>query len=119
MKRLRTRMLLLVFAPTLLFFVGLTVYVSYTTHNMVKEDGEDMLQATGKSLAGELGVELEKPLTSVQTLSNLFAGIIERASTPRRENANVMLQQLFEHNPNILSAWMFWEENAFDGQDEE
>lgn len=119
MKRLQTRMLLFIFAPTILFFVGLTVYVSYTTHSIVMEDGEDMLQAIGDSLAGELRSELEKPLTSVQTLSNLFGGIIERASTPRRENANVMLQQLFEHNPNIESAWMFWEENAFDGKDEE
>ncbi len=119
MKRLQTRMLLLIFVPTILFFIGMTAYVSFTTHNMVQQDAENILQATGDSLARELQVELEKPLRSVQTLSNYFAGMIERDLLPSRENAHVMLQQLFEQIPGIESAWMFWDVNAFDGKDEE
>lgn len=101
----------------MIFFIGMTIHVSMETHSIVKQDGEEMLQATGDSLAEELKLELEKPLASVRTLSATFAGMLEQEITPSREEANVMLQQLFEHHPQIASAWMYWEEDAFDGND--
>lgn len=119
LKKLQTRMLLFILVPTLIFFVAMIVYVSYTVNDIAKRDAEEMLEAHGEALSNELRIELEAALSSVQTLSGSFEGIIERASTPRRENANVMLQQLLENNPHAVTAWMFWEENAFDGKDEE
>lgn len=86
---------------------------------MVNENGEEIIRETGESLAQELGSQLEKPLASVQTISNIFSGLIESGYTPRRENANIMLRQLFVHNPDILTSWMYWEKNAFDGKDEQ
>ena len=119
MKKLQTRMLLFILAPTLLFFVGLIGYVSFTVHKMAISDAEEMLEAHGESLSYELQNELENALMSVQTLSNSFKGVIESNTVPRRESANAMLKQLLINNPNVLTAWMFWEENSFDGLDEE
>lgn len=86
---------------------------------MATKSGEDVLNSTGESLAEKLGKELEKPLVSVQTVSETMAGLVEKSKVPTREEANIMLQQLFDNNPNIISAWMFWEPNAFDGKDKE
>lgn len=119
MKKLQNKMLLFIFIPTVLFFVGMTVNVSLVTYNSEVKEGEELLDVTGEALAKELGAELEKPLLSVQTVSNTFAGMLEQSIVPKREDANIMLQQLFKTNPNIISAWMYWEPNAFDGKDEE
>lgn len=40
-------------------------------------------------------------------------------SQPTREEVNIMLQQLLKTNPGYLSAWTYWEANAFDGKDKE
>src|SRR5690625_5175871 len=119
MKKLQTRMLLFILVPTLLFFIGTISFVSFTVQNIAKKDAEEMLVAHGESLANELRLEMEKPLKAVETLSNSFKGVIEGGTVPRRESANNMLKQVLENNPHVLTAWMFWEENAFDGNDEE
>lgn len=118
MKRLQTRMLLFILLPTILFFIGMIAFVTYTVHNMVIKDAEIILSAHGESLADELSKELERGLASVQTLSHAFQGVISKGWTPKRENANAMLQQLLANNPHLITSWMFWEPNAFDGQDE-
>lgn len=117
MKKLETKMLLFILVPTILFFVGLGTYISFTVHTMAKEEAEESLETHGRLLAEELGLELEKNAAALQTLSQSFGGILESGNILTREDADTMLQQLLKSNPNILTSWMFWEPNAFDGKD--
>lgn len=119
LKRLRTRVLLLILAPVLLFFAGMTVYVSLTVDSMVKKNAEELLEGQGEALANDIGSQLSHALSSAQAVAQSFQGIIENDAGPRRENAIIMLQQMLENNPQFVTAWMFWKPNAFDGKDEE
>src|SRR5690625_2162675 len=119
MKKLQNRMLIYILLPSLLFFIGTIIYVFITVKDMSVKEADQMLKTNGESLSYQLQLELEKPLISVETLSGSFKGVIESGTIPRRESANSMLQQLLVNNPEYLSAWMFWDENAFDGKDEE
>lgn len=119
MKKLRTRMFVFFLLPVLAFILAMVAYVSYKVHDMVMADAERILLTQGEALAQDLGLELERSLKAVQTISYSFQGLISEGFTPSRDEAHVMLKQLLESNHNVISAWMFWEPNAFDGKDEE
>ncbi|MEK4424671.1 methyl-accepting chemotaxis protein [Solibacillus sp. FSL K6-1523] len=119
MKKLQTKMLLFILVPTILFFIGLGTYISLTVQTMTINEAEASLETHGGLLAEELGLELEKNIVALQTLSQSFGGLLESGATLSRDDANTMMQQLLISNPNTLASWMFWEPNAFDGKDAE
>lgn len=105
-KKLSTRMLLFILTPTILFILGLTIYISYTVHDIAIKDAEIQLETHGELLARELGLELERALVSVENLSKSFEAMIENRAADR-ENAITMLKN--DQHPYILTAWMYWE----------
>src|SRR5699024_6762158 len=119
MRKLQHKMLVLILVPTLLFFIGMTLYISLTVNNVMMENADEILQAHGEKLSADLGNELERSYFDVESVSSSLQGIIEKGDSPKRDTANIMLQKILERNPNALSVWMFWEENAFDGKDKE
>lgn len=119
MKRLRSRMFILILFPTILFLGGMIAYIANAVYEWVKSDAEQILESRGSALSSEIQVTFEQALRSTETLSQSFQGIIAGASTPNREHATAMLQQVLNHNPDYYGAWMVWEPDAFDGRDEE
>lgn len=119
MKKLSTKMILLIVVPLLFLLGGLIGYITITVNNMAINDANELMIAQGESLANDLKYDLDKSSISVQNLSQVFQGMIEEGATPSREEANIMLQQLLEKNPAALTVWMLWTENGFDGKDTE
>ncbi|WP_342514133.1 methyl-accepting chemotaxis protein [Sporosarcina sp. FSL K6-1522] len=119
MRKLQTKMLAFILVPTILFFIGLGTYTSLTVHKMTTKEAEASFGTHGELLAEELGLELEQSVAALQALSQSFGALLENDSTLSRDDANIMVQQLLTNNPNVLASWMFWEPNAFDGQDAE
>lgn len=119
MKSLRTRMFLLILAPILISLAGLTIYIYVHVHNMTVDDANELLLAEGEALAKDLKHELEQGAIATRTLAQSFQAIIASRRTPSREDANSMLVEVLENNPNFIATWMYWEENAFDGKDAE
>lgn len=118
MKKLRTRILALILLPTLLIFIGLILYVSINVQKEVKQTAEEMLYSHGERLSGQIESELGTMMSAVKTVSKTFEGYIEAGIEPNREEANLMLQQLLNSNESAVSTWMYWEQDAFDGQDQ-
>lgn len=119
MKKLRTRILTFILLPTLLMFVGLIIYVSTTVKNGVEASADEILLSHGEHLSGHLEIELGQVLAATKTVSQTFQGMIERGKVPEREGADIMLQELLENNESSLSTWMYWNEGAFDGRDDD
>lgn len=119
MKKLRTRILTFILLPTLFMFVGLIIYVSTTVKNGVEESADEILLSHGEHLSGHLEIELGQVLSATKTVAQTIQAMIDRGKVPEREDANIMLQELLENNESALSTWMYWNEDAFDGEDEE
>lgn len=117
LKRLQTRMILFILLPTILFFGGTGAFTSLTTKKLVTEEAEIKLETSGALLASDLKHELESPLISIRTLAQTFEGMLNNTEGLERKDANIMMQQLLANNENVLSAWMYWEKDQFDGQD--
>lgn len=60
--------------------------------------------------------ELEKPLVEARVLLQAFISMIEAGKTDR-ELAGRLLGQTVASNDNLVGAWVCFEPNAFDGQD--
>lgn len=119
MKKLRTKILTFILLPTLVIFTGLILYVSTTVQKGVEQTANEILYSHGDHLSGQLEVELGQMLAAVKTISQTFGGFINRNIVPDRNDANIMLQEVLEHNDSVLSTWMYWDKNAFDGLDED
>lgn len=119
MKRLQTKMLLFILAPTILFFLSMGLYISFAVHTMVKEEAEVMLETHGELLAEELKVNLERYSVAGQTITHSIEGMFENEMNPTRDDINLLLQQLLKNDPRILTTWTLWEANSFDGKDAE
>ncbi|MEK3935241.1 methyl-accepting chemotaxis protein [Sporosarcina sp. FSL W7-1349] len=119
MKKLQTKFLLFILAPTILFFLGMGIYISFSVHSMVKEEAEIMLETHGELLAEELKVNLEHYAVAAQTISHSIEGLFENKLDPTRDDVNILLQQLLTNDPSILTTWTLWEVNSFDDQDAE
>lgn len=111
-------MLIFILGPALLFFIGLIIYVSVMTSKEIAGIADETLFAHGEQLSSHLEVDLGQALSTVKILSQSVQGQIERDIVPDREVTNVLLQEALANNDMIMSTWMFWEENAFDGKDE-
>lgn len=117
--RLRTNFLLFILLPTIMLFAGTIVYVSMVTKSITEKNAEELLIAHGKGLAYEIQQGLETPLAAVQMISQTYEEIISNGDIPSRDDAIIMLHQLLKNNPKLISSWMYWDNNAFDGKDEE
>lgn len=117
MRKLRTRILTFILLPTLLIFIGLILYVSTNVRQGVEQTADEILHAHGDHLSGHLEMELGEILSAIKTISQSFQGFINRDIVPNREDANIMLQEVLASNESAVSAWMYWEKDAFDGDD--
>lgn len=119
MKKIQTKMILLILLPTILFFVGMIVYISITFSNLSTKQAEELLDAKGQTIANEIRIKIRKALASTDTVASSIKGIKENNADLSREEVNIMLQQLLDMSPEFVSAWTFWEPNAFDGKDKD
>lgn len=119
MKKLSTRVLLLILMPTIVIFSIIILYVSYTTNKNGIQNAETMLQTTGESIAKDIHHELSSTLQELQVVSNTYKGLKEKEVIPKRDEANNMLKELLINNPDVLSVWMLWTKDTFDGKDKE
>lgn len=117
LKRLQTRMILFILLPTILFFGATGAFTSITTKNLVTKEAENKLETNGALLASDLKRELDSPLISIRTLAQTFEGMLNNREVLERKDANIMMQQLLVNNERIVSAWMYWEKDQFDGKD--
>ncbi len=76
------------------------------------------MESTAYRYSNRIKADLEMSLGAVQTLSSVFENA---AGTPRadRDNYVSILGQVVLENRNLFSAWVLFEENAFDGKDRE
>lgn len=115
--KLRTKLFVFILLPTILLFAGTVYYVSIKVEEISRNNAIELLYAHGDSLSKDLQKELENPMTSVRAIAQTFEGIIVRGEIPSRDQANNMLKDILNKNASLITSWMFWKENAFDGKD--
>jgi methyl-accepting chemotaxis protein len=104
-------------------FLISTILIAYTTKSArdqaVKAARENAM-AIAKDFAGQVKADIEKGVTSSNTLAQAFAGVKaeEHPLTLNRDEANTILKEVLSQNDAFYGAYTCWEPNAFDGQDE-
>lgn len=118
MKKLQTKLLLFILMPAVLFFAGLSIFISLTVYNMTKGEAELLLETDGELLAEQLKSDLQEYFSAAGTAADSIGGMLEKGSVLNRNDVDIMLQQLLKDHENALTSWTLWKPNAFDGADE-
>jgi methyl-accepting chemotaxis protein len=78
---------------------------------------QDQAIAEARSAAGVIDSEIEVALDAARTLSHVFMSVKSGGMALTREQANAILMQVLEENPQFLGISTCWEPNAFDDLD--
>ncbi len=104
-------------------FLISSILIAYTTKSArdqaVKAASENAM-AIAKDFAGRVKADIEKGVTSSNTMAQAFAGVKadEHPLKLSRDEANTLLKEVLIQNEGFYGAYTCWEANAFDGQDE-
>jgi putative methionine-R-sulfoxide reductase with GAF domain len=101
---------------TVVIMIGVAAFsLIYTAIN----DAQQRMLAVAESEAVRVEAGLNAALNAARTLAQTLA-LTKRAQNPvqlDRDEANAILRQALEDNPQFLGVFTLWEPNAFDGLD--
>ncbi len=113
------RMVMLMVLGTVILILGsLMLIINSRATDLQLKSGEEIVDNLAKFQSAEIADYLHDNAMVAQTMATIFKEI--RKNVPaenRRTLANEIMKTLLAENPNLLSTWCIWEENAFDGLD--
>lgn len=116
--KLKTRTLLTIMIPVLLTFVIIVGYSSYTIYERQKLSAANLAEGLSREYSSEVGAILEEALVAARTIADISSGIVE-SERAERDLLDGALRQIVAHNDNFYGAWLVFEENSFDGRDDD
>jgi methyl-accepting chemotaxis protein len=84
---------------------------------MSVQTAQNQAIAEAKSAAGSINSQIEVALDAARTLSHVFMSVKSGGMALTREQANAILMQVLEENPQFLGISTCWEPDAFDDLD--
>ena len=113
---LRTRILVLVGLAVVISFVATLTVVTRRSEAVAESISLAELNELSLKNANYVVSEIGGSFHITETLASTLKGL-KNNGTPTREDADAMLRQTLEDNPNLVGVWTCWEPNAFDGKD--
>jgi len=99
-----------------------TIIITYsvvTLRQTAINDAQNEALSVSEARANEAANQLAPALNAARTLATTFKAVKDPRNSIQlsRYQANGILKQVAEENPNFLGTWTTWEPNAFDGLD--
>ena len=114
--RLRSKLLLGILSVVLIVFCSVIAYVTVSTSNMASRDAEVLTLAS----IGEVALDIQNQIKGNIDILLTVAGAIPRIDSKApnaRETVLALLESGTLQRPEIVSMWMAFEPDAFDGRD--
>ncbi len=103
-----------------LLVMGITLSVLVTRFQEVtREDAKNVGVEMAARYGQAIKVDLDGAMTMATSLAQTFEAIKAFSGNPERGQANEILKNISESNPNVDSSWLAFEPNLFDGKDAE
>lgn len=116
--KLKTKTLLMIIIPVLMFFSSVIGYSSFTLYQRQKESAASLAEALSIEYGVKIKAELEVALDAARTISHIASGFVEKGGADRAAVDNA-LKKVLENNDKFYGVWVGFEPNAFDGKDSE
>lgn len=118
MKKLRTKLLLILSFVLLIAFVPMAFFFNGQTETALKNELHQHLNEMSKNYAAEIKGELQTTMTTVKALaSDIVAS--KNAGIANRDIQSQMLKDILINSEQCVTSWAIWDPNAFDGKDNE
>jgi len=100
--------------------IGIAAIISVLSYKMTKMQIESA-KSNAKNLAYRyanlVDAKVEETAESVRNLSDIFSGYESFKKENRRNRLHLMMKQILESNPHLISIWTAWEPNVLDNSD--
>lgn len=96
--------------------VFITGYLMKNTYSSIKQESIEKVELKAKDIAGDIKGILEEAMNETKSMSNAIVRLNQSGSS-NRDVVNQMLKETL-NNPNFIHAWVAFEPNAFDGNDD-
>ena len=108
---------LLFLLPAIFVIQALIIgYVAWKVRSDVVKEAEVKFTLAAKHVSVEALRQMDSSLSSIQALAHVFEGM-DRKAPSARDSVIGMLYKFLEQTPEVLSCWVVFERNGFDGRD--
>ncbi len=114
--KLGTKIIFTIILLSVLAFGVTIAFTSYRSFNAVKELSFKEADGLAAKYSAAFSSDLEVAIDTARTLANSLEALRANGN-PTREEANVILKNILEKNPQFIGVWTCWEPNAFDNED--
>ncbi len=98
------------------------IILSYFSYNTMQKESqkqaENLLTSIGKFHASEVEEAFSSYIGLIKGLEEIVVGLQKDGVRDRQRLIN-MMRFILQENPKVLSVWIGWEPNAYDGRDSE
>lgn len=115
-QNLARKMLVSILSVVLIGILAMSLIIIISVRNSSKKQANLAADEMSYRYSFLVKAELEKPLEEARILLQSFLAMVE-SSKADRELAGRLLKQTVASNENLIGAWVCFEPNAFDGQD--
>lgn len=96
---------------------GVTIaFTAYRSFNAIKDLSFKEADGLAAKYSATFSADLEVAMDTARTLANSLEALKANGNSSREE-ANVILKNILEKNPQFIGVWTCWEPNAFDNED--
>ncbi len=110
------KMLFIVGGSTLLIFSVVFGVLYWEVRGETEKNAVLIVEELAGNFAGEMRLEIERPLAVAQALANAFEGLWNEGVRDRTAYS-ALLKGVLEDHPSYLGVWTVWEPDALDGKD--
>lgn len=115
---IRGKMLWYILVPTLFALLGLSAYVGYGSMRMVERKTYQLAEASASGAANGVSAYVGDLLASSRTMIRAVE-MVDPARPDARDQVLKILKHMLGRTPLVMSTWVIFEPNAFDGRDHE
>ena len=98
---------------------SIIVFSAVNAYNSAVDLAKNEAHISARSEAALVKVQMERAFVIAETVANTLSAVKEQDNPMKmgRQDVAAMLRQILANNPELVSNYMRWEPNAFDGQD--
>lgn len=115
--RLRSKMVIGILSVVVLLFASVISYVAFYSGKAARKSAEELALASVRDAANEIEITVKENVAVLNAIANMVKNT-ERTALHSRKSVLQLMSAAVTQTPQIVSLWLAFEPDAFDGRDE-
>lgn len=114
---LKLKMQFLICGVVFFAFAATIFFITSSATESAEKEAQKMAVEMGYRYGSAIKADLDLAVGVARSLADTMAALKEGGEVPSRDQANAIIKNIMNNNPDFYGVWAAWEPNAFDGKD--